>query len=116
MNEFKTDLHVAKARITEFYAKKADARPDIYGTVLEVYSPDFRDPRNGINEIDRVQLNPPISFLEEVGISVDEIWSRLDRANDPDEWQDLQSKYDSAFRKGAVYVESVRQKCIAMLK
>jgi len=37
---FKTKSNFAKARISEFYAKKRTTEPVIYGVVVEIYSPD----------------------------------------------------------------------------
>jgi hypothetical protein len=94
--DFRADTSNAKARFTEFYAKKEDGNPVIYGTVLEVYSPDFRDPKDGINEVDRAQINPTTGTLQVVGIPVDEIWGRLDRASETNEWADMSTMYSKA--------------------
>lgn len=94
--EFQTDEAGAKARITEFYAKKEGQDPLIYGTVLEIYSPDFKDPKDGINEVDLAQVNPTTEALKEVGVPVEDIWSRLDRAAEPDEWADIDGRLDKA--------------------
>ncbi|HIH11346.1 TPA: hypothetical protein HA241_04105, partial [Candidatus Woesearchaeota archaeon] len=40
--EFDTNDNYAKARLSEFYAKKKGSPPVIYGIVVEIYSPDFR--------------------------------------------------------------------------
>jgi hypothetical protein len=42
--DFKVDKTKAKARLTEFYAKDDTHTPVIYGIVLEIYSPDFKNP------------------------------------------------------------------------
>jgi hypothetical protein len=94
----KKDFHssdaFAKARLSEFYAKKDGSSPIIYGTVLEVYAPDFRGPI--INDVDLAQINPSTEMFEQLGVSKDMIWGRLDKATQKDEWADLQDKYERA--------------------
>lgn len=94
--DFKADTHKAKARLTEFYAKKNNHIPVIYGTVLEIYSPDFKDPEDGINDVDIAQVNPLTGALQGVGVPADEIWGRLDRAAEANEWDDLKDRYEQA--------------------
>ena len=73
---FRTDRKTAKARITEFMAKKGRAVYH-YGIVIEIYSPDFRKPR--INDADRAQINIPVSVLQSLGFTKEEIWASLKR-------------------------------------
>ena len=94
--DFQTETNKAKARLTEFYAKKGEETPVIYGTVLEIYSPDFKNPDDGINEVDINQINPLTGALQSVGVPIDEIWERLDRAAEVNEWSDLQVRYEQA--------------------
>lgn len=72
---FCTESKTAKARITEFMVKKNIAIYS-YGIVTEVYSPDFRKPR--INDSDRIQINIPLSVLQSLGFSKEEIWTSLE--------------------------------------
>ena len=109
-NDFKVDSQEAKARLTEFYAKKEGATPVVYGTVLEVYSPDFKNPKNGINDIDRAQINPLTGALQGVGVPADEIWDRLDRADETDEWDDLKDRYERAQSISQPIVDSLHEK------
>lgn len=95
-DDFRSDQEKAKARVTEFYAKKENSTPVIYGNVLEVYSPDFKDPQEGINQIDRAQINPLTSTLQSTGVPIDEIWDRLDKAAEDNEWEDFQESYKQA--------------------
>ncbi len=84
---FNTEESFAKARLSEFYAKEKDANPKIYGTVLEVYSPDFRGPV--VNNADIQQINPTTEVLENSGFSKEDVWRRIGNDND---WSDVQSK------------------------
>ena len=72
---FKTDKSEAKARISEFYAKKNKEAPIVYGTVLEVYSPYFRKPK--INLADEKQVNPTTLELIRKRISPKQVWEKL---------------------------------------
>lgn len=80
--DFKTEADTAKSRISEFYAKKGDKDPVIYGKVLEIYSPDFRDPKDGLNEVDLAQVNPTVTFLIEDGLASNYIWTKLDNVKE----------------------------------
>lgn len=87
----------AKARLSEFYAKKEGSSPVIYGEVLEVYTPDFRPAT--INAIDRAQVNPTTEAFSHHGISIDEVWKRLDKSSDENEWRDKQAQFDEALEE-----------------
>lgn len=108
--DFKSDTDEAKARLTEFYAKKDGATPTIYGTVLEIYSPDFRDPKDGINDVDKNQVNPLTGTLQSVGVPIDEIWKRLDRASENNEWDDLKERYEQAGQLSQPIITSLHDK------
>ncbi|KAF0221409.1 MAG: hypothetical protein FD174_547 [Geobacteraceae bacterium] len=74
-NEFAHPSLFAKALLSEFLAR-VDARPpELYGTVVEIYSPDFRSP--AITETDRTQEGPTLKSLGAAGIPPDEAWQRL---------------------------------------
>ncbi len=109
-NDFKDDSEKAKARLTEFYARKEENNPIIYGVVLEVYSPDFKNPEDGINETDLAQVNPLTGTLQSVGVPVDEIWERLDRASETNEWDDLKDKYEQAEELSKPAIQSLHEK------
>ncbi len=113
--DFGVPAEKAKARLTEFYAKKENATPVIYGTVLEVYSPDFRDPSNGINDVDRAQVNPQTDALQNASIPTDEIWSRLDKAAETNEWDDVKDKYERAKQLSEPAVQLLHTKIDAYL-
>lgn len=108
--DFKVASDKAKARLTEFYAKKDAAEPLIYGTVLEVYSPDFKDPNDGINNVDHAQINPSTETMQTAGIPTQEIWNRLDRAAETDEWDGLKPQYDKAKQASEATVLSLHKK------
>lgn len=108
--DFETTETKAKARFTEFYAKKGDLTPVVYGIVLEIYTPDFRDPSEGINEMDRLQINPLTGTLQSLGVPIDEIWARLDRAAEENEWDDLKDRYEQAEVMSKPVVESLHRK------
>ncbi len=89
--DFQTQEGYSKARMSEFYAKKRDSSPVIYGDVLEVYAPDFRSPI--VNQFDNNQINPSTDELTKAGFSKDEIWMRLGNNND---WSDVHERYSKA--------------------
>jgi hypothetical protein len=109
-NDFKTNENYAKARMSEFYAKKEGVSPAIYGDVLEVYTPDFRPPI--VNQFDNSQINPSTEELIKVGFSIDNIWTRLGDNN----WTDVQVKYDKARVDSLQRVFEWRKKIDAYLK
>ncbi len=108
--DFKVDSYKAKARLTEFYAKSSDTNPVIYWVVLEVYSPDFKNPKDGINQTDINQINPSTWTLQDSGIPADKIRERLDRAAETDEWKDLQERYIQAQELSKKVVNSLHKK------
>ncbi len=108
--DFQTNSDQAKARISEFYAKKEGYTPLVYGKVLEIYSPDFRNPKDGINNIDTDQVNPVTTTLVEAGIPIEEVWSRLDRATERNEWDDVKNKFDLAVRNSISMVAELHRK------
>lgn len=74
-DKFAVEENHAKARISEFYAKKEGAEPVVYGYVLEVYTPDFRPAE--INNVDMMQVNPSTEMFAEIGIIKDKVWGNL---------------------------------------
>ena len=108
--DFKVNTNKAKARLTEFYAKKEGSTPLIYGIVLEVYSPDFKNPDDGINQVDRDQINPTTGTLQDSGIPTDEIRERLDRATESNERDDMKERYEQAQIVSKDVVESLHKK------
>jgi len=90
-NEFRVVDDKAKARLSEFYAKKEGKEPFIYGVVTEIYSPDFRPAE--VNDIDVQQDNPTTNALEKVGFTKENIWDRLGSGN---EWLDEKDKFAKA--------------------
>lgn len=108
--DFKVESNKAKARLTEFYAKNKSTNPVIYWIVLEVYSPDFKDPEDWINQVDINQINPLTGALQDSWIPIDEIRERLDRASETNEWDDLKERYEQAEWLSQKVVESLHTK------
>jgi len=73
---FDTNNKIAKARIAEFIVKKGNMIYN-YGTITELYSPDFRTP--WVNETDKAQINIPSSVFKSFGFSKEEIWTFLEK-------------------------------------
>ncbi|MEZ4180282.1 MAG: hypothetical protein R3B41_02040 [Candidatus Doudnabacteria bacterium] len=102
---FRTNSDFAKSRLSEFYAKKENIEPIIYGTVVEIYSPDFREPV--INDTDVAQINPSTSAFNNIGISINEIWERLGKDND---WDDISEIFNQAKHDSLSSVEFFKKK------
>lgn len=81
-DKFSDKNEKSKSRLSEFYAKKETGEPIIYGTVLEVYSPDFRPA--DINEVDVSQVHPTTAVLEQAGYTKLEIYDFLAEGKDFD--------------------------------
>jgi hypothetical protein len=90
-SRFEHESDVAKARLSEFYAKKEGEAPIIYGIVTEIYSPDFRPPE--INNVDAKQDNPTTHAFELVGITKNDIWDKIGKGN---AWKDESEKFEKA--------------------
>lgn len=103
--EFATKEKFAKARLSEFYAKKAGSKPVIYGVVTEVYTPDFRKPI--INEVDKAQISAITESLEKVGFSKENIWQRIGNENNYD---DELKKFNKAKKLSEKKIKSLREK------
>lgn len=106
--DFATDDKSAKARVTEFYAKKEGLPPVIYGMVLEVYSPDFKEAE--INEVDKDQINPTTRVFQQLGVDMEKVWNRLPQASQKNEWVDLGDKYEQAKKSSEEEVKNIRSK------
>lgn len=104
-NDFAVQEAHAKARLSEFYARKSDGEPEIYGTVTEVYTPDFRGPV--INAVDLQQVSALTEALEEEGFSREEIWHRIEIGND---WSDVQERLDRARQKSLAKLFALKKK------
>lgn len=76
LQAFRTKHKTAKTRITEFLVKKEDLIYN-YGTVIEIYSPDFRKPK--VTDVDKSQINIPVSALRFLGFTRPEIWVSLEK-------------------------------------
>jgi hypothetical protein len=104
-SEFQHDSDFAKARLSEFYAKKENGEPIIYGTVVEIYSPDFRGPV--INPTDISQINPSTAAFEQAGINKEQVWDHLGQSNT---WDDMTQEYEQAKEKSLPLVKRFKHK------
>ena len=102
---FHTKDSSAKARLSEFYAKKQGQIPIIYGIVTEVYTPDFRKPI--INEVDKLQIGAITKCLENNGISKSEIYRRI---GDDNNYEDCQNKYNKVKENSKIIISKLRDK------
>lgn len=109
--KFGTSERFAKARLSEFYADKGDKPPVIYGTVVEVYTPDFRPAV--VNEVDMEQVQPSTEMFEAAGISKQEVWDRLGEGK---QWDDLGERYVQAKEKSLPHVFSLRERISEYMK
>ena len=103
--DFNTKDNSAKARLSEFYAKKKGENPIIYGIVTEVYTPDFRKPI--INDVDKLQIGAVTECLEDSGFSKEEIYRRI---GDDNNYEDIQEKYNRAKEKSKIIISKLRDK------
>ena len=108
--EFALKVPAAKARISEFYAKRKDTEPIIYGEVVEIYSPDFRSPT--INEVDKSQISALSNELEKEGFTPNEIWERITKGND---WRNKIKKFRKARADSLAEIEALKQKIFKTL-
>lgn len=88
---FAVKTNLAKARLSEFYARKENGLPVIYGKIVEIYTPDFQPAV--VDEQDIAQINPTTEAFEATGVSRVEIWDRLGGGN---KWDDIGDKYVEA--------------------
>lgn len=102
---FRVRATSAKARLSEFYARNRVGRPLLYGTVLEVYSPDFRPAR--LNATDYAQVNAPTDVLRRHGFTEEEIWRRL---GDDNYWDDVRAQHAAAKLAARRAVDALKQR------
>lgn len=105
-SEFRLEQAKAHAKLSEFYAKKEDAEPMLYGTLLEVMDPDAPDRL----AIPVLAMNPPTSALRSAGITTKEIWDHLGTPGGKRTWEDLGDKYLDAERSSASAIEELYRK------
>jgi hypothetical protein len=74
-NKFSTKKKFAKARTSEFYARKDQGDVLLYGLVTEVYHPEFRLPV--VNEVDLDQISASTEVLERKGVSRLDVWNSI---------------------------------------
>ncbi len=109
--EFQTKETFAKARLSEFYAKKRGDAPIIYGIVVEIYSPDFRSSK--INKIDKAQESALTPILEKHGFTKENVWQRIGREND---YEDALKKFEKAKEESDELEKNLKKRIIEELK
>lgn len=72
---FTTNKRSAKVRMSEIYIKKGNSAPLVYGTVVEIMSPEFVGVT--VNSSELSQVTAPTVVLEKIGFSKKEIWQKL---------------------------------------
>ena len=72
---FATNKRSAKVRMSEIYVKKGNSAPLVYGTVVEIFSPEFVGVT--VNRSERSRVSAPTVVLEKIGFSKKEIWQKL---------------------------------------
>jgi hypothetical protein len=75
---FRDQKTYAKARISEFLARKVSEQVEFYGTILEVYPSSFRP--SAISTIDKLQEASTVKALLRHGFQLNEIWTCLANA------------------------------------
>jgi len=108
---FRTESTHAKARYSEFLTKKDNLVPRVYGIVVEIYHPDFRSPE--VNAVDRMQEAPTVSSLLEQGVSLDEVWKRLESGVPYDR---ADSRYTQAFMSSRRQVFHAEERIGSLLR
>ncbi len=73
--EFAHSSLFAKAFLSEFLARINARPPELYGTIIEIYSPDFLTPE--ITETDLLQEGPTLKSLVANRVPHEDIWHRL---------------------------------------
>jgi hypothetical protein len=84
---FQDSSRYAWARIFEFHARKGKARPLIYGTLCEVFTPDFKPPI--VTPADVSWLGPATPEFQALGLSAEKAWERIGKL---DEGRDVGSR------------------------
>ncbi len=109
--KFAENNEKSKARLSEFYAKQEIGEPIIYGTVLEVYSPDFRPA--DINDVDISQVHPTTAVLEQAGYTKSEIYNFLAEGQDFDMSDE---RYDKAKEFMKLFPDPTKDKFISYIR
>lgn len=100
---------LAKARLSEFYAKRGDAVPLIYAIVLEVYHPDFRQAE--VSDADKRQISAPTSYLEDEGVTREQIWESIS----VDDWSKTAGAVARARMRAVDAVSALKGRALAYM-
>ena len=109
--DFDTKENYAKARLSEFYAKKRNYEPIIYGVVIEIYSPDFRSAK--INNVDKSQISTLTECLEKQGFTKQEIWRRI---GDDNNYENFKLRYNKAKKESKKRINKIKEEIKNLLK
>ena len=72
------------------------------------YIPDFREPN--INDVDIAQINPSTERLSKVNILRSEIWKRLEKVYETNEWDDIKDNFKKAKMDTREFVYKLKKK------
>ena len=107
---FKVKQPYALTRFWECYVRKGASKPLVYGTVCEVFSPDFRAPVLGHE--DMAYMGAVSRELLRRGFSTEDIWTRIGlRAG----WDDVEERFLQSRVAALPFVTGLRKKVIALL-
>jgi hypothetical protein len=77
---FRVKERYAWARVFEFHARKGPAAPHLYGTLCEIFTPDFKPPI--VTPTDVSWLGPCLPGLRACGFTREDAWRRIGRLED----------------------------------
>lgn len=72
--EFGIESEKIRARLIDFYIRKDEETPCVYGTILEIHAPEF-----DLNNTETPYINPSHISLQDEGIAMNIIWENLNR-------------------------------------
>jgi hypothetical protein len=101
----------AKAILSEFIVRGDGRLPELYGTVAEICSPDFRPP--AITEAERSRERPTLRSLGAAGVPPEEVWQRL---GDSPACEDADPRYLEAGRLCQREIISMTKRLAALLQ
>jgi hypothetical protein len=101
----------AKARMAEFLARRGQGLIQVYGTVIEIYHPDFRPAE--ISPFDRLQESPTVdALLAHRVMSAEDGWDYLADGSRCDRWDE---RYLGAMRASRREIQSYKKKLSEVL-
>lgn len=110
-SDFKVLENVARVKVTEFHAKKPTKRPVVYGTLVEILSPDFADPKLPKEIMYPEYTNPFTATLLVCGSCIEDVRECLNQdlaANDFTR-KDMKEVYDRALAANDIALQPLRK-------